>query len=403
MIEIVKLAKAMTKVFAGAAGVSLLLVLVVFVYARLRGPIVLPLSTVNKLASWQSYNETRWSGRGAILVFMEPHDLVPKGERVKLLPPFRSRILGADRALLVYLPPGYRKTGAPAYPLIFALHAFGDRPNNWVHSLLPHLEKGMEAGAVPPAVVVMPDFSLSGNGKTPPGSDVDGRSGSWYVNSNRGRFENHFFEEIVPYAFASFNVRKDRDGIAMLGNSMGGYGALYYGITRPGFCRAVVSIYPAVDLRYSVGGDRLKDYDAAGYEQVTSDDPRRAVMDAGAGMLAVGEEFFFQPVFNSDTRPGAAWKDDLPAWRRMKAVNPVDILRDRAPDLRGTRFYIIAGDRDQLNFDAPLPLAIELLKKAGAKIFPARNIIPGMAHGWWQRTDNRHKQDIIRWLGGQLK
>jgi hypothetical protein len=184
---------------------------------------------------------------------------------------------------------------------------------------------------------------------------------------------------------------------------MGGFGALYYSITHPEFSRHVVSIYPAADLRYSVGGNRLADYNPERYAPITSDDPFRIMMEGGpAGTLGVSEDFFLYPVFGSDVSPGKVWKEDRPVWERLRDVNPADILSEKYADLRGIGYYIFAGDRDEFNFDAHLPRVMTLLRKAGATVEPGKNIIPGMKHGWWQLEYNEHKEGVIRWIGERL-
>ncbi len=386
-----------------AAGVVFLLAGMLFAFTRLSGPFPLPLWLVYRLMVWQAYSEMQWNGKGTLLVHMQPDDLVPRGENVRLLPPFKSALLEGPRALLVYLPPAYDKNRAKPYPVIYAFHGFGDRPNSFVVALLPYIEKAILAKTMPASVVVMPDFSLTGNGKTPAGYPTDGRAGSWYINSNLGRFEDHFFREIVPFAQTSFRISTSPGATAIIGSSMGGFGALYYSITHPAFAHHVAAVYPAADLRYGVGGSRLADYDPALYAPIERDDPARVMMDGElAGTLGVGEEFFYYPVFDSDRVPGPVWKDDRPVWERLRDVNPADILASRRIDLRGIEYYIFAGDRDQFNFDAHLPLVLPLLEKAGARVKPERTIIPGMRHGWWQKEDNEHKQALLRWLAERL-
>ncbi len=395
--------KTMVKILAGLIVLLILLTTALFIYTRFAGPVALPLALVYKLAEWESHKDILWEGRGTVIAYMDKSDLVPGGDRVTVKPPFRSDILEGDRALLVYLPEGYDEKRKRPYPVLFALHGFGDRCNNWVASLLPVLEKAIEAGTMPPVVVIMPDFSLTGNGTDRDSLPATGKSGSWYVNSNLGRYEDHFFEEIVPFARKNFNVRRDRAGTALYGNSMGGYGAVFYSMKRPGFARIVGALYPMLDLRYAVNGKRLAEYDPARYEPITTDKPKRVVMDGGImGMLGVGEDFFFYPVF-ADVGPENLWHDDTPLWERMKSVNPADMLRSGGPDLSGIRYYMIAGGSDEFNFEDHLKLVRPMLEDAGAKVFPEDYIIPGMKHGWWQKENNIHKKQIVEWLGSMIR
>src|SRR6056297_536559 len=198
-----------------SAGILVLLIVSFKTYSEISGPVSVPLPIVYSLAGWESHIETTWNGKGTIITFMSENDLVHLGDHVNRKEPFHSKILNGDRAMLVYLPENYTNAGKP-YPVIFALHGFGDRPNNYVISLLPLIEELMEDGSFPPSVVVMPDFSLTGNGKTPQNYPTDGRSGSWYINSNMGRYADHFINEIVPFVRKNFNVSHRSNHTALM-------------------------------------------------------------------------------------------------------------------------------------------------------------------------------------------
>jgi S-formylglutathione hydrolase FrmB len=249
---------------------------------------------------------------------------------------------------------------------------------------------------------VMPDGSISGNGIDDPATWFDDRSGNFYVNSNLGRFEDHFFEEIVPFVTSSFNVRTDPEGVVLMGSSMGGYGTLYYGVTHPSFSHVLVPIYPAADLRYGIRGDKLADFDPAGYALIADDNPKRIVnAAAGWGLLGVTEYWLYYPVFDSDKNPGPVWSEDRPVWERLSAVNPVELLDKGDVDLSGQRYYIIVGSKDDFNLDAHIPVIVPRLARHGAAVFPGTNIIPGGRHN--PEFITAHIYEIIGWIGGELK
>jgi len=379
------------------------LVVVAFIYSRWRGPIPVPAVIVERLMNWEPIQSARFEGSGRLLVFAEADDLIPTGAAVEKRPPFESRILGGKRALMVYLPPGYDDQRAEAYPVIFALHGFGNRSVFWVDFLLSAIDTAIAQGEMPAAVMVMPDFSLSGNGKTPPGLPTDGRAGSWYVNSRLGRFQDHFFEEIVPFVRRSWHVTTDPERTALMGSSMGGFATLYYGLRFPGFARNFLALYPCADLRYSIGGYRLAAYDPAAYRPIDTDKPSR-VMYTGVlgGLISPTEDFFLYPVFGGETVAGTAWGNKTAVWERLRAVNPVDLLRDQNPDLTGSRYFIVVGDRDEFRFDSHVPVLKPLLVAAGAEVSPSNPIVPGMRHDK-EYVPESVKQAMVRWLARQLK
>jgi acetyl esterase/lipase len=182
---------------------------------------------------------------------------------------------------------------------------------------------------------------------------------------------------------------------------MGGFGVLYYGITNPAFSKIAACIYPAADLRYGVGGDKLADYDPAAYAPLDTDDIDRVVNASNlGGLAAITERWLYYPVFDSDAAAGPVWKEDLPVWRRLMAVSPADLLRDGGIDLAGARFFILAGDRDDFNIDSQVRVAVPLLGKAGAGVYPEQWVIPGGRHHFdsiMPRMD-----ELVKWIGNQL-
>lgn len=57
---------------------------------------------------------------------------------------------------------------------------------------------------------------------------------SWYVNSPvTGNWEDFMVREVVPYVDANFRTRPSRDSRGILGDFMGGYGAIRFGMTHP--------------------------------------------------------------------------------------------------------------------------------------------------------------------------
>ncbi|MBN2224172.1 MAG: alpha/beta fold hydrolase [Deltaproteobacteria bacterium] len=371
----------------------------VIVYARVVSPIPLPLSIINMGSPWESTTPV-YTGAGTLVAFVGDDSARPDGSSVKYEAPFHSDILNEDRTLLVWLPPGYNETAEP-YPVVYTLHGYASRAQTWANELIDPLEKAIAAGVIGPVVVVMPDFSVSGNGTDDPATWFDDRSGNFYINSNLGRFEDHFFEEIVGLVSSSFNVRTDPEGVVLMGSSMGGYGTLYYGVTHPSFSHVLVPIYPAADLRYGIRGNKLADYDPAGYALIDTDNPKRIVnAAAGGGLLGVTEQWLYYPVFDSDKNPGPVWSEDRPVWERLSAVNPVEILDRDNPDLSGQRYYIIVGSADDFNLDAHIPVIVPRLAAHGAVVFPETNVIPGGRHE--PEFIAAHIDEIIGWIGREL-
>ncbi len=369
-------------------------------YAWLKGPLPLPPSVVNRAAPWESAKPV-YNGAGTLVAFVGPDETArPEGTSVRYEEALPSDIIGTQRPLLVYLPPGYDPKGDP-YPVVFALHGYASRPQTWANLLLEPLDRAIAAGTIGPVVVVMPDFSVSGNGTDDPATWFDDRCGTFYINSNLGRFEDHFFEEIVPFVSSAFNVRTDPEGVILMGSSMGGYGVLYYGLKHPSFSHILVPIFPAADLRYGIGGDKLAKYDPARYALIAADNPKR-IVDAAplGGLLGITEEWLYYPVFDSDRIPGQVWSEDRPVWERLSAVNPVELLDRGDANLTDQRYYIIVGSKDDFNLDSHIPLIVPRLLARGAAVYPELNVIPGGRHK--PEFISAHIDEIMGWIGSQM-
>ncbi len=388
------------RILIGTPIVLLIMLILLLIIGWIKRPVPHPIPLINKFAPWEN-SIPEYDGGGKLMVYMGSNDpLLPIGDSVVKHDPIYSRVLGKERPLIVYLPPGYKNERKP-YPVIFALHGFGKRGQSWTNLLIDPLEKAIKDGVIPPVVVVFPDFSISGDGSDNPRTKYDERGGSFYINSNLGRFEDHFFKEIVPFVFSSFNVRTAPEGIVMMGSSMGGYGAIYYAITHPHFSHILVPIFPAADLRYGINGDKLADYDAENYALIDNDNPTRVVNGAVVGgLFGITEEWIYYFVFDSDKIPGDVWKEDKPVWERMMSVNPVELINVDRKSLSGQSYYVIVGDKDDFNFDAHVPILLPLLENAGAGIKREDVII----------SDGRHNPDFVKahideilvWIGKEL-
>ena len=127
-----------------------------------------------------------------------------------------SDILRRDMLYSIYLPPGY--TESKQYPVLYLLHGWGGDQNEWwvYDDMADDADAMIASGEVPEMIIVTPD------GQT--WRYVD----NW--NGNGLNYERYFFEELMPTVEALYNIRQERTSRAIGGFSMGGYGALRYGV-----------------------------------------------------------------------------------------------------------------------------------------------------------------------------
>lgn len=126
----------------------------------------------------------------------------------------------ADRKVTIYLPPSYDRDASMRYPVVYLLHGATSDPNEWLDgtyqgmNLATMLDEGSGQAEY---IVVMPH--------------ADNRlGGTFYVNSTAfGRWEDFVMTELVRFVDGRFRTLPQRQSRALVGQSMGGFGALYLG------------------------------------------------------------------------------------------------------------------------------------------------------------------------------
>jgi enterochelin esterase-like enzyme len=198
----------------------------------------------------------------------EETDEVPKGEVT--FTSFVSETLGRDYDYQVYLPVGYGGSEL-RYPVIYLLHGRGDDYYAWL-SAVDILDRLIAEEAIPPLIAVMPDM---------PSSDAAGYYiDSLYIGEDfpSEPVETAFFNDLIPHIDSTYRTLAQRDGRAIGGYSMGGYGAIRYALAYPDQFAAAIVLSPAVytplpPLDSSVRlfgsfGNGEKLFDAERYEQL---------------------------------------------------------------------------------------------------------------------------------------
>lgn len=108
----------------------------------------------------------------------------------------KSEILKMDRKFAIYLPPDY-ESSERSYPVLYLLHGAGDDQTGWVQfgEVLRITDNAIKDGTATPMIIVMPDANTERRG---------------YLNSpqNDWRYEDFFFEELMPYVENTYRIKK---------------------------------------------------------------------------------------------------------------------------------------------------------------------------------------------------
>ena len=191
---------------------------------------------------------------------------------------FYSPILGRQRDLYVYLPPGYNPS--VAYPLLVYLHgAHIDEHLFLDPGPLKAIDGLMSQGQLPPLVIAAPDGFYEGENKI---TDFH----SLWVNGLGGRFEDHVVAEVVPFMMRTFSVRPERQGHGLVGISAGGFGAMAMAIRHRDLFGAVATVAGPLNMRYdNCEGRYGDDFDPATYRWRTEYEPNMIIARYYYGLL----------------------------------------------------------------------------------------------------------------------
>ncbi len=161
---------------------------------------------------------------------------------------FDSAALGVTKHVVVYLPAGYETSGK-RYPAFYYLHGLGGDETNWVDG--GNLD-GAAAALALEAIVVMPDGDDGFYADSPKQVDYDAcmKDGTGLFFPERPRkatciraskYETYITKDLVGWVDATYRTLPTREGRAIAGLSMGGFGALVIGMRHPDMFAAAAS------------------------------------------------------------------------------------------------------------------------------------------------------------------
>lgn len=132
-----------------------------------------------------------------------------------------STILKSERKFAVYLPPDY-EISQRSYPVLYLLHGMGDDQTGWVQfgEVLRIADNEIREGKATPMIIIMPDANT-------------GQVGYFNNISETWRYEDFFFDELMPYVEKKFRIKGEKRFRAIAGLSMGGGGSFIYALHHP--------------------------------------------------------------------------------------------------------------------------------------------------------------------------
>ena len=158
---------------------------------------------------------------------------------------FQSKLLAATAPYNVILPPDYDSATTARYPVLYLLHGYTGHYSDWVSRTFV-----TDYAAQYRIIIVTPE----------------GNNG-WYTNSatvSTDKYESYILNELIPDVEKQYRTIEAKYGRAIAGLSMGGYGAIKFGLKAPGTFALAASMSGAVGVtkftEAEVGGkDRLQE------------------------------------------------------------------------------------------------------------------------------------------------
>jgi enterochelin esterase-like enzyme len=179
---------------------------------------------------------------------------------------FRSVALNSDVHYIVYLPPNYAISGL-RYPVIYLLHGKGGRMSDWLQ-VKSDLDRLIAEGKIPPMIAVLPDAPYS-------------QGASYYVDSAYAgsqtvpagqKVETAFTRDAIAHIDTTYRTIPTREGRAVGGYSMGGWGAARYALAHADLYRASIVLSPAVYIPFPPAESGMRAQGAFGKGSTLFDD-----------------------------------------------------------------------------------------------------------------------------------
>lgn len=206
-----------------------------------------------------------------------------------------SRYVPHPVAYCALLPPSYDTQPARKFPVLYFLHGLGGDQTFLVSGGGWNvIEDAQEQKQISEFVVITPQADST-----------------FYINSKNGRvkYEDFFIRDFIPQMEKHFRLLGTRDGRAIGGVSMGGYGALRFAFKYPQMFVAVIAHMPALLEQLPQGTGE-------------------------AGLTPYLSGAFGRPLDE------AYWKANTP------------FVFAQVANLRGLKIYFDCGDEDDFGFDA---------------------------------------------------
>jgi S-formylglutathione hydrolase len=303
----------------------------------------------------------------------------------------------AKQQLAVYLPPGYA-TSTARFPVIYLLHGIGDTFEAWTENwdVPALLDRMIGEGTIDPLIVVMPNAR-------------NRFGGGFYVNSPvAGNWQDYVASEIVGLVDRSFRTIAAPESRAVVGHSMGGFGAIRFGMDRPDVFRVIFAMSPCcLDAVEDIGAGNVSAWTTAlGLASFADVDARLQQRDFySAAIVGLLTSTFADPSAPLGTRlPFRRVRGELvrlepvySEWLETFPIRDIDERRSALVSLAG--IGIDYGYADQF---AHIPAASEAFSRELAE-HRVPHLIEAYAGDHREKVPERLEKVVLPWVSARLR
>ena len=259
---------------------------------------------------------------------------------------FYSQALCSKRDMYVYLPPCF--DDAKRYPLMIWMHGFVQDEKDFLE-LVPVFDRAMVCGQLPPMIIACPDGSIRGR-------PTYFNMGSFYINSDAGRFEDYIAVDVWNFLVTNFPIRPEPQAHILAGGSMGGYGAYNLGIKYRERFKIVAGFLPPLNTRYlNCKGRYYANFDPNCIGWMDRYQPYASV-GSFYGFVHIPQYLVVDPLFG---------RNRACAIHAIAKENPVEMLEAYDVKPGDLNMFIGYGGRDEFNIDAQVESFLYFAKQRG--------------------------------------
>ena len=301
------------------------------------------------------------------------------------------------RRVTVYLPPGY-ENGVDRYPVIYFLHGFTTSDSLLIAR--KHLDKLMDkaiaTGKIKPIILVLPNqYTLY--------------RGSFYTNSSlTGNWADFTAMDLVAYTDKNYRTIPEKKSRGIAGHSMGGNGALKFGMLFPEVYSVVYALSPAMLGLYKDYGAKGKAYKRA--NQIKTREELIGGKEFGANaIVALGRAFSpnpNNPPFYADIPFSYEGKTMIVNYKVLELWNknmPIEMVDDYVDSLRKLKAIKLDWGRNEPFLYLPMSCKIfsQKLENLGINHY-AEEYIGTHTNKLWT-DDGRALNDMLPFFDTYLK